>query len=41
MKKFEDMCQEAEFYSFVKEMDKWKESFSRGRALVDMISMLS
>jgi len=40
MKKFEEMCQEAEFYSFVKEMDKWKESFSRGQSLVDLISQL-
>jgi 5'-3' exonuclease len=41
MKRFEEMCQEAEFYSFVKEMDKWKESFSRGQSLVDLISQLS
>jgi len=41
MKKFEEMCQEAEFYSFIKEMDKWKESFSRGQSLVDLISQLS
>jgi DNA polymerase-1 len=41
MKKFEEMCQEAEFYSFVKEMDKWKDSFSRGQSLVDLISQLS
>ena len=41
MKKFEEMCQEAEFYSFIKEMDKWKESFSRGQSLVDLISQLT
>lgn len=41
MKKFEQMCHEAEFYSFVKEMDKWKDSFSRGQSLVDLISQLS
>lgn len=41
MKKFEEMCQESEFYSFVKEMDKWKESFSRGQSLIDLISKLS
>lgn len=41
MKKFEEMCQEAEFYSFVKEMDKWKDGFSRGQSLVDLISQLS
>lgn len=40
MKKFEEMCQEAEFYSIVKEMDKWKEVFSRNRSLVDLISQL-
>lgn len=41
MKKFEEMCQESEFYSFVKEMDKWKDTFSRGQSLVDLISQLS
>jgi DNA polymerase-1 len=41
MKKFEEMCQETEFYSFVKEMDKWKDTFSRGQSLVDLISQLS
>jgi DNA polymerase-1 len=41
MKKFEDMCQEAEFYSMVKEMDKWKQVFSRNRSLIDLISQLS
>lgn len=41
MKKFEEMCQEAEFYSFVKEIDKWKDSFSRSQSLVDLISQLS
>jgi DNA polymerase-1 len=40
MKKFEEMCQEVEFYSFVKEIDKWKDSFSRGQSLVDLISQL-
>jgi DNA polymerase-1 len=41
MKKFEEMCQETEFYSFVKEMDMWKDTFSRGQSLVDLISQLS
>ena len=41
MKKFEEMCQEAEFYSIIKEIDKWKDSFSRNRSLVDLISQLS
>lgn len=40
MKRFEEMCQESEFYSFIKEMDKWKNSFSRGQSLVDLISQL-
>jgi DNA polymerase-1 len=41
IKRFEEMCQETEFYSFVKEMDRWKDSFSRGQSLVDFISQLS
>jgi len=41
MKKFEEMCQEAEFYSIVKELDKWKDCFSRQQSLVDLISQLS
>jgi DNA polymerase-1 len=41
MKKFEELCQEAEFYSFVKEIDKWKDCFSRNQSLVDLISQLS
>jgi DNA polymerase-1 len=41
IKKFEQMCQDAEFYSFVKEMGKWKEVFSRNQSLVDLISQLS
>jgi len=41
MKKFEEMCHESEFYSIVKEMDKWKDAFSRSRSLVDLISQLS
>jgi len=40
MKKFEEMCQEAEFYSIIKEIDKWKDCFSRGQSLVDLISQL-
>jgi DNA polymerase-1 len=41
MKKFEIMCQEAEFTSFIKEIDKWKDCFSRNQSLVDLISQLS
>lgn len=40
IKRFELMCQEAEFYTFVKEIDKWKEVFSRNRSLIDLISHL-
>lgn len=40
MKRFEEMCHEAEFFSFVKELDKWKDGFSRGQSLVDLISQL-
>jgi DNA polymerase-1 len=41
MKRFEEMCQEVEFYSFVKEIEKWKDCFSRGQSLIDLISQLS
>lgn len=41
MKQFEEMCKESEFYSIVKEMDKWKDCFSRGQSLVDLIAQLS
>ena len=41
MKKFEELCNEAEFFSIIKEMDKWKETFSRNQSLVDLIAQLS
>jgi DNA polymerase-1 len=41
MKRFEEMCNEIEFYSFIKEMDRWKDAFSRSQSLVDLISRLS
>lgn len=41
MKQFEKLCHEAEFHSFVKELDKWKDSFSRDQSLVDLITQLS
>jgi len=41
MKKFEEMCHDAEFHSFVKEIDKWKDGFSRSQSLIDLISQLS
>jgi DNA polymerase-1 len=40
MKKFEEMCHEAEFYSIIKEIDKWKDSFSRSQSLIDLIAQL-
>jgi DNA polymerase-1 len=40
IKKFERMCHEAEFYSFLKSLDSWKESFVRNQSLVDLISRL-
>lgn len=41
MKKFEQMCEVSEFHSFIKEINKWKESFSRNQSLVDLISQLA
>ena len=41
MKRFEQMCNEIEFYSFIKEIDKWKDIFSRQQSLVDLISQLA
>lgn len=41
MKQFEVKCQDSEFYSFIKELDKWKDAFSRSKSLVDLISQLS
>lgn len=41
IKTFEAKCHEAEFYSFLKELDSWKESFIRSQSLVDLISRLS
>lgn len=39
-KEFEKKCLEVEFYSFIKNLDSWKESFSRSQTLVDLISQL-
>lgn len=41
MKEFEKLCHEYEFYSLLKEMDKWKSTFSRSQTLVSLISQLS
>lgn len=40
IKVFEQMCHEAEFYSFIKSLDEWKESFIRSQSLIDLISQL-
>jgi DNA polymerase-1 len=40
IKQFEKMCHESEFYSFLKSLDSWKESFVRNQTLVDLISRL-
>jgi DNA polymerase-1 len=37
--KFESMCNEAEMYSFVRDLDKWKQSFSRGSRLEELLSV--
>ena len=41
MNRFKELCNETEFYSFVKELDKWKDSFSRSGTLTSLISLLS
>lgn len=41
IEKFKEMCIEIEFDSFVKDIDKWKNAFSRSQTLVDLISQLS
>jgi DNA polymerase-1 len=40
MKKFEQLCLDAEFHSLIKDMDKWKQSFSRNSSLSSLISQL-
>lgn len=40
IKCFEKRCHEAEFYSFLKDLDSWKQSFVRSQSLVDLISQL-
>ena len=41
MNKFKELCDDAELYSFTKDIDKWKQTFSRSQPLVDLISSLS
>jgi DNA polymerase-1 len=40
IKSFEKKCHEVEFYSFLKNLDSWKNSFVRSQKLVDLISQL-
>jgi DNA polymerase-1 len=40
IKRFEELCYEYELYSFVKDLDKWKELFIRQQNLVSLISRL-
>jgi DNA polymerase I len=40
IKEFERKCYEAEFYSIIKSIDSWKESFGRSQTLIDLISQL-
>lgn len=40
IKEFEKKCYEVEFYSIIKSLDSWKESFVRSQTLIDLISQL-
>lgn len=40
IKKFEEKCHEVEFYSFLKDLNSWKETFVRPKALTHLISQL-
>jgi DNA polymerase-1 len=40
MKEFEKLCVEYELNSFARDIDKWKQSFSRENLLVDLLSRL-
>jgi len=41
IKTFETKCHEAEFYSFLKDLNSWKESFTLSQSLETLISKLS
>jgi len=41
IKAFEAKCHETEFYSFLKDLNSWKESFTRSQTLSDLISKLN
>jgi DNA polymerase-1 len=40
IKAFEALCEEYELNSFARDIDKWKQSFTRTNALVDLLSLL-
>lgn len=40
MKEFEQLCNDAEIFSFVRDIDKWKQSFSRNNSLLELLSRL-
>jgi DNA polymerase-1 len=40
IKKFEIMCHESEFFSFIKALDSWKDSFTRTQSLLNLIHQL-
>lgn len=41
MKKFKELCDQTEFYSIIKDLDKWKNTFSRNNSLTNLIAQLS
>jgi len=41
MNKFQKLCNETEFYTFVKELDKWKNTFSRNQSITNLVSRFS
>jgi len=40
IKRFEELCYEYEIYSFIKEIDRWKDNFVRPQNLLSLISRL-
>jgi DNA polymerase-1 len=41
MNKFKELCNETEFFSITKELDRWKSAFSRSNTLSNLIAQLS
>jgi DNA polymerase-1 len=41
MNMFKELCNEAEYYSIAKEMDRWKSTFSRTNTISNLIAQLS